>query len=113
MRTEEDEEQFDETEETDEISEEEDELDEHEENILDPESLNGAVAALVDMYYLDEILVALAREIQAKGPTTTAPSATRSAPTRAPFARRSASSPARPEQPLSREAGAPVWATRR
>ncbi len=66
MRTEEDEEQLDETEETDETSEEE-ELDEHEENILDPESLNGAVAALVDMYYLDEILVALAREIQAKG----------------------------------------------
>ena len=67
MRTDEDEE-LDETEETDEASEEEEgELDEHEENILDPESLNGAVAALVDMYYLDEILVALAREIQAKG----------------------------------------------
>ncbi len=33
----------------------------------DPESLNGAIAALVDMYYLDEILAALAREIQAKG----------------------------------------------
>ena len=27
----------------------------------------SAIAALVDMYYLDEILVALAREIQAKG----------------------------------------------
>ena len=68
MRTDEDEE-LDENEETDETDEtsEEDELDEHEENILDPESLNGAVAALVDMYYLDEILVALAREIQAKG----------------------------------------------
>ncbi len=69
MRTDEDEEldENEETDETDELSEEEDELDEHEENILDPESLNGAVAALVDMYYLDEILVALAREIQAKG----------------------------------------------
>jgi hypothetical protein len=37
------------------------------EDILDPESLSGTVAALVDMYYLDEILVALAREIQRKG----------------------------------------------
>jgi hypothetical protein len=34
---------------------------------VDPESLPGAIAALVDMYYLDEILVVLAREIQAKG----------------------------------------------
>jgi len=38
-----------------------------EDEIVDPESLNGAIAALVDMYYLDEILVSLAREIQAKG----------------------------------------------
>ena len=62
--------EFDETDEDDET----DEVDENDENeeaneadIIDPESLNGAVAALVDMYYLDEILVALAREIQAKG----------------------------------------------
>ena len=48
-----------------------DENDEEEEGddaeIVDPESLGGAIAALVDMYYLDEILVALAREIQSKG----------------------------------------------
>lgn len=56
--------EFDETDEADET----DELDEADETeTIDPESLNGAVAALVDMYYLDEILVALAREIQAKG----------------------------------------------
>jgi hypothetical protein len=67
MRTDEDD--LDETDETDEISEEDeqDEQDELDESNLDPESLNGAIAALVDMYYLDEILVALAREIQAKG----------------------------------------------
>ncbi|MEO5731159.1 MAG: hypothetical protein ABI134_19210 [Byssovorax sp.] len=62
--------EFDETDEADEVDET-DELDEADEadeaDIIDPESLNGAVAALVDMYYLDEILVALAREIQAKG----------------------------------------------
>jgi hypothetical protein len=62
--------EFDDTDEADE-AEETDELDEldegNEPDIIDPESLNGAVAALVDMYYLDEILVALAREIQAKG----------------------------------------------
>ncbi len=46
-------------------SDESDESDESE--IVDPESLPGAIAALVDMYYLDEILVVLAREIQAKG----------------------------------------------
>ena len=40
---------------------------EEEDDIVDPESLGGAIAALVDMYYLDEILVALAREIQSKG----------------------------------------------
>ena len=64
--------EFDETDEDDET----DEVDENDENeeaneadIIDPESLNGAIAALVDMYYLDEILVALAREIQAKGAT--------------------------------------------
>lgn len=66
MSTDEDDE-LDETDEADET----DELDEAEEangvEIIDPESLNGAIAALVDMYYLDEILVALAREIQAKG----------------------------------------------
>ena len=59
--------EFDEADDTDE-ADETDELDEgNEPDIIDPESLNGAVAALVDMYYLDEILVALAREIQAKG----------------------------------------------
>ena len=59
--------EFDDTDEADE-ADETDELDEaNEPDIIDPESLNGAVAALVDMYYLDEILVALAREIQAKG----------------------------------------------
>ncbi len=52
---------LDETDETDDL----DEADETE--IVDPESLPGAIAALVDMYYLDEILVVLAREIQAKG----------------------------------------------
>ena len=59
--------EFDETDEVDET----DEIDETDEadgaDIIDPESLNGAIAALVDMYYRDEILVALAREIQAKG----------------------------------------------
>jgi hypothetical protein len=62
--------EIDETDEGDEMDEndEDDDLDEgDEEAIVDPESLNGAIAALVDMYYLDEILVALAREIQAKG----------------------------------------------
>ena len=62
--------EFDEADEADEAHET-DELDEADEadeaDIIDPESLNGAIAALVDMYYLDEILVALAREIQAKG----------------------------------------------
>jgi hypothetical protein len=60
----------DENDENDEVDEldEADEFDElEEEEIVDSESLNGAIAALVDMYYLDEILVALAREIQAKG----------------------------------------------
>ena len=62
--------EFDETDEADETDEvdDTDEADEADEaDIIDPESLNGAIAALVDMYYLDEILVALAREIQAKG----------------------------------------------
>lgn len=59
--------EIDETDEADEI-EETDEADEADEaDAVDPESLNGAIAALVDMYYLDEILVVLAREIQAKG----------------------------------------------
>lgn len=68
MRTDEDDDldEEDDSEETDETSDEDD-LGEADENNLDPESLNGAIAALVDMYYLDEILVALAREIQAKG----------------------------------------------
>jgi hypothetical protein len=56
--------EIDGTDETDE-AEETDETDET--DIVDPESLPGAIAALVDMYYLDEILVVLAREIQAKG----------------------------------------------
>jgi hypothetical protein len=65
--------EIDETDETDESDglDETDETDEHddldESDIVDPESLPGAIAALVDMYYLDEILVVLAREIQAKG----------------------------------------------
>jgi hypothetical protein len=67
---------IDETDETNETDEHDDadDLDEADEfdelekqEIVDSESLNGAIAALVDMYYLDEILVALAREIQAKG----------------------------------------------
>ncbi|MEP7120576.1 MAG: hypothetical protein ABJE95_06695 [Byssovorax sp.] len=69
-------EEIDETDETEEPEEAEglDEANEagenddvHEGDIVDPESLPGAIAALVDMYYLDEILVVLAREIQAKG----------------------------------------------
>lgn len=59
--------EFDETDEAEETDEDEETEEAEEADILDPESLNGAIAALVDMYYLDEILVALAREIQAKG----------------------------------------------
>ena len=65
--------EIEETEEVDESDDPEeasgnDESDESDESeIVDPESLPGAIAALVDMYYLDEILVVLAREIQAKG----------------------------------------------
>jgi hypothetical protein len=57
----------DEAEESDGLDETDDIDDIDESDIVDPESLPGAIAALVDMYYLDEILVVLAREIQAKG----------------------------------------------
>jgi hypothetical protein len=58
---------IDETDETDDIDETDDLDGTDDADIVDPESLPGAIAALVDMYYLDEILVVLAREIQAKG----------------------------------------------
>lgn len=59
--------EMDEMDDADEMDEEDDFDEVDEDENVDPESLNGAIAALVDMYYLDEILVALAREIQAKG----------------------------------------------
>ena len=57
----------DEADESDDIDENDDVEGTDDADIVDPESLPGAIAALVDMYYLDEILVVLAREIQAKG----------------------------------------------